>query len=534
MFKLNRVAVACAASLGALTVPEAHAVLPGNCANAAAVEIYLSGASAPQNILGNIMTDLLDAGFTTVYSAPVGSVSAGTDYRAYCGTAKAAIGAIPAGTTVRFVNRAKGGSLWGVNPVARRSSIATLSFADADCVAAASGSVQQFNCKEAGDDLDASNASNRIPDFGVSDVEPAMFKTNVNLADVPAPVASALSSTEVNSLAVSRGFQVIFGLAATENVPQSVQFTRGAVANILSGGVGSWSTIGVTLAPPSGLPSGFTAQAIQNRILVCRREPGSGTQAVSNDYFLRNPCVDGNTANPFAIQPARQPRVSAANASPPLPSGITGGKGTETEPYLIGTAGITPLVIEASTSGEVRNCLAAAQDNTVFKFLAPTGIWYQVDFRNSNSSTYNVWGGIGVLSGESHNNGGVGTATGRRASFRPLNGVPSSAITNGADTGFQAVQAAAQVAAYDFVYENTFQYVTGSISGNTLDFVNAFIDRAQRNSTLINLSARNEAAVLAIPNLAGNGQSTGAIVPNTSILSRWTKNANSCSPFRVR
>lgn len=510
MFKMKSLALACAAASFGLAAQHAAAVVPGLCGNAATIEVNLTGASAPQGILTNLITNLLNPGFTTVFSKAVGSVSAGTDYRAFCGTLLADLTpTLPAGTTVRFVNRAKGGSLWGVNPVARNTPIATLSFADADCVANGS----RFDCSEVGDDLaGAGNPANRAPDFGVSDEEPRIYTIGINLADAPAAVSTALDAAEVAKLDARAGFQVLFGLVATDTLPSTVNFTRANVAALLTGQIARWN---------AGL--GVVGGTYTNdRVIIVRREPGSGTQAASNQYFLDQPCALGNVANSAALNPNRQP--------------VGAGAGTELAPRIINPAvGLGPIVIESSTGGEVRNALLAARNGTNFKYQAPSGIWYQVNFAG------NTWGAIGVLGLDSQNNAaGIGTVAGSTMSFRQINGQPAAGFGTGAQ-GAKAARDAAQVGAYDFVFENTFQTNTDNeadpaFQAVKLPFINAFISLVQKEATLRSLGDANETAVLAIPGLSGNV--TNATVPTAvdtanAGTSRWTKSANTCLPFRA-
>ena len=79
--------------------------------------VYLSGASAPDNFLADIAQGMLTN--ITYYTA------SGTNYRAYAGAANAVPG-IANGTRVLFIKRSAGGSVFGVNPVARAQRVATI------------------------------------------------------------------------------------------------------------------------------------------------------------------------------------------------------------------------------------------------------------------------------------------------------------------------------------------------------------------------------------------------------------------------
>lgn len=193
LFKLNPLAAACAAALG-LSAGNALAL---TAFEAPDVDIYLSGASAPQNLLGEIANKFFDAG-QGIFVYHDNNATAGTftddgrSYRAYYGVVKNVVGSgiNPAlvGKKVRLINRAKGGSVWGVNPVARAEAIANLKINSTDC-ALSSGI---YRCPEQGSDAAQNNTANRVPDFGVSDVEPNMFKSPLNVEFG----ASQLSATE--------------------------------------------------------------------------------------------------------------------------------------------------------------------------------------------------------------------------------------------------------------------------------------------------------------------------------------------------
>jgi len=228
----------------------AKADVPGLCGDVAAnpfgsltavgnnfLDVYFSGASAPQNILGAIAGTFLP-GRTVVFSKATGSSSAGADYRAFCGSLVGLPSPYTAlnGKVLRLINRAAGGSGYGVYPVALNSSITIMSLATADCTSTTAAG-RQFECGNA--------ASPYTPDMGVSDVEPKMFKDPFNLeVDFP----TQLTAAQVNALNTNRTFDTIFAPAATTLITAvKSDFSRMEVATILGGKKTTWSSLGVTL-----------------------------------------------------------------------------------------------------------------------------------------------------------------------------------------------------------------------------------------------------------------------------------------------
>src|SRR4051794_40134341 len=133
--KLKTIHLAGAVALAAFS-SASWAVAPGACAGSTFdIDIYLTGASAVQNSLAGIVAEIMNPGFTVVFDNGT-SGTKGSAYRAYCGTLNASTGAL-SGKKIRLLNRARGGSVFGVNPVARDQAIATLNFADATCAASA-------------------------------------------------------------------------------------------------------------------------------------------------------------------------------------------------------------------------------------------------------------------------------------------------------------------------------------------------------------------------------------------------------------
>ncbi len=221
-----------------------------------------------QKTIGYVVTGMMPGGFDTYYD----TATNGGDYRAYFGTVSGT-GSVLDGKKVLIHNRAKGGSVWGVNPVARAEAIARMTV-DGTCVLSAG----IYKCP---------NTTTAVPDGGVSDVEPAMFiGINVAAGD------SELTDEERSHLTVNSQVGVLFHTIATNNM--NVNLNKRQVNAMLTGLYTDWSSIPTAGAGP---------------ITVCRRVDGSGTQASFNAYY------QGVNCSSTAVPPAD------ANAS--VPGGYT-------------------------------------------------------------------------------------------------------------------------------------------------------------------------------------------------------------------
>src|SRR5262245_59596561 len=132
--KVKQLAAACALAFAGTS---AHALTPFEAPD---ITVFLAGASAPQNFLGFMATQLFQGTQNTdwyAYWSNDGTI--GANYRAYFGTLKTTLQdpnmpAAIAGKKVLVINRAKGGSVWGVNPVARSQQIQWMTITSGNCV----------------------------------------------------------------------------------------------------------------------------------------------------------------------------------------------------------------------------------------------------------------------------------------------------------------------------------------------------------------------------------------------------------------
>ncbi|ODU50843.1 MAG: hypothetical protein ABS92_01765 [Thiobacillus sp. SCN 63-374] len=398
------------------------------------VKIVLSGATAPDGFIESSVKEMLES--ASIKSYRDNATATAFAHRAWYGLAKAGIPGVTAGTPVLFVKRSSGGSVWGVDPVARGSRIESLNFAACTQGGAATGDgskVYDYVCATKGLDPNNANFTNPalnngvISDFGVSDVSPALFKAPYNVEFGQ----NQLSAAEVSRLTIKPVNTVIMGLAVTNAVPLSTTINRADYGNMLMGNVYDWTQIGA-------------GTGTNDQVVACRRVNGSGTQASYNWFFNNFPCQS-------AFAGAVAPTSMGINGSGgDNASGIVSGTGTPADRFVIDpTAGYT--VVNNSTSGDVRNCLMNAQNHTDHNFQGDDGKYYTVKFSNSGSP----FKAIGVLSADSY-----GSESGW--AFRNMGGAgsfaPATQTGSAGATGTAPSKASLLSGAWDFAVELTMQY----------------------------------------------------------------------------
>lgn len=396
--KFKKLAVASAMAVAALS-GQAMAAAPG-IATTPDIDVYLTGASAPQNILGALAQTLFGANtagtFNNYHVFYDNGANIGASYRAYYGALQSPITVnsptvgsvtLAAGTKVRLINRNKGGSVWGVDPVARTQNIAWMNPTGSNCTLQTNTSLAyQYLCAESGSDTNAADVNNRVSDFGVSDVEPAMFKGPLNVEGS----AAQLSPAELATLTPTGVSGLLFGIPATASVPAGINFTRGLYSSLLSGITQDWTTV------DGAINGGIADPAAKTQVVICRRVQGSGTQTTYNAYFNNFPCA-ANSAVPGVAAPLRM--------------GDSAGF-TETASTITVNPAAGFTVIENSASGDVRACLDKAQVGGVHtvNYLTDAGVTKTVT-ANFGTGGYRA---IGTLSLDSTPNANW--------SFRNLNG----------------------------------------------------------------------------------------------------------------
>lgn len=360
--QVKKLSALCALALASLA-GSAHAALTTaqqtvlNDANANGRVVFISGASAVQKgFAGGVAT--LFSGTPFYLAGDETKNIDGNDHFAVAGTLAVAVGGWPVGTNVIVVERTKGGSVQGVNPVARATSIEALDVTAAACGSAGSGTAAApYKC----------TLTSRVPDAGISDVAPKLFKSPVNTEGETAE--PELNASELASLAARPIYGLAFGIPVTSTVGANVKFTRSTVAAIMAGNVGTW---------------GEVATGESGDIVVCRRVPGSGTQAVMNLWAGNYPC------STEANIPADRDSTGYYDSTD-----FTEGAKNYTGQYVVDadTGGL--VVIENSTSGDVRNCLSKAVAGGSYDTSDRDGNPVKVTFNSPGNKA------IGVLSMDS-------------------------------------------------------------------------------------------------------------------------------------
>jgi hypothetical protein len=335
--------------------------------------IYLSGASAVVNFVDNLVTSSSVPGIEKICDTSKkvwkyrDSVT-GTDQNAYLCERATTNPDLPTNKpNILVYKRSAGGSAFGVSPIIAEANgdtaTATLAFlkissACTQTTAPVAGSVLgQIQCPY--NLNDANQVSLHIPDFGVSDVDPAQFVGN----NAPAGF-SDVTADDVSKLTVKSFAALAFGAPVSKNLYyalQAAQKTTGMVpascavgdeseacmpslssAQLASIHSGSWADWNQLKVGDKGLYEWVQANAPAylppvSYLHTCRRENGSGTQAQSNIKFLHDPCT------------------AAAGATPPAIDVLALGLG-EGDGY--------PMIHENNTSGSVANCLNELDDGT--------------------------------------------------------------------------------------------------------------------------------------------------------------------------
>ena len=406
-------------------------------------------------------------------------------HRAWYGLAASGIPGVTAGTPILFVQNAKGGS--GIGSVARAERRESLDFSRClvgGTVAADGGKTYDYFCPTKGLDPDSPNFANPVLNqgylshFGVSSMSPALFKGPYNVEFGQ----TQLSPAELSKLTIKPANTAIMGIVATNEVPLSTVITPADYGNMLMGNIQDWTQIydknydGVNDFDDSAV-SGNT------NVVVCRRVNGSGIQAAYNWFFNNFPCAS-------AFSGSTAPASMGVNGSGgDNASGIVSGSGTQANPFIIdpfgdtgGGYGVVYVVVNNSTSGDVRNCLKNAQNHTDHLIQGDDGYWYVTKFSNSD----NPFKAIGILSGDSYGSENGWT-------FRNLDGAGSFAPatqTGSVDaTGIAPSKANLLSGAWAFAVELSMYYPNATVTNPQGDVIaplagtkKAFVDELIKRS----------------------------------------------------
>jgi len=383
MFSKMKVLSAAVIAAGSMLSSGAFAILPTDTPT---LDLWISGASAQDALLAGLVPSLCDDTPLT-YTDTAGK--AGVDFSAYfCTMSSAKVPGLVGTQKVLVHKRSRGGSAWGVAPVALAGvagqSLAAVNVSQMEIsFSGAGGTVTGNNCKLDSGTRYVCNPANlvdKISDAGVSDVEPTMF-IGSNLIPVGPDYGTvagdagtvALTSSQFAKLKVSPMSAVTFGVVVTTDLRNTLQKAQGKnvgsdaiadmpsltstqIRSLFSGAISDWSQFNVfdstssTWKTLDQLTSSTLATTVVN---VCRRDSGSGTQAQFNAHFLHNPC-----AGSAALLPAPDNSFTSRHIAY-LPAGAAAGL-TSIDAFdsAINDAGPgASLVHEGSASGDLTACL---------------------------------------------------------------------------------------------------------------------------------------------------------------------------------
>lgn len=499
--QVSKIAIACSLAFAAMSAQAVPTNIPANPANV----VFISGASGVDSYLNATASNLLNV---TSYVH-----SADNNYRAYYGTTKAAIGALPAGSNLLIVKRSAGGSAQGVIPLAKSTKIEVPDWANT-AAATADATPNQFTVPV------TTAANGLVPDIGVSDVEPKLF-TGINVEFG----LSELTSAQLATLTVKSWTQLAEGIVTTKAVDDTTVLNNNFIREALAGHYDTWEK----------------ADGSSDPIIIIRRVEGSGTQAAFNSYFHGFP-------NTKAFNGYGQDLPAVTNQS----YGYDGAHaGTKADPIIIDpAAGFT--VFEGSGSGDVRKALQAAQRGVdTGPLLGRENKYYNITFSTVGGPSK----AIGVLSLDSYTS--VSTAATRAAAVpvnidgrgyasgnadangewtvRFLNGngtfdVKNQVVTSATSSGVAPSRVNLLNNNYDFTVEPTLQYRT-STTGYKVAFFNTLVSLLG-NPADIEIGSPNNGAPLAyvaLPTLY-----TKTATGSTRLVADLTRQGNTTAPLHVK
>lgn len=291
------------------------------------LEVFMSGATAPDKALAALFINLCDAGTLDVFRDDPGATSTkGRNHNAYFCTVNSTNvpnltvnGSPVASAKILFHKRSQGGSAQGVNPLIDGVAIAHMRIDNGNCTQVPA--TNTWNCGASG-----ANLVNVVSDAGVSDVEPKLF-TGPNKPSNAAAVNPAQADA---TLEVIPAAGLVFGVPVTDALYIALQkaqnllaapngsgncqpgdytdacmpsLTKSEVATLISGQIKRWSEFSINGTPLTTLTAGMTytdntvnPPVVRNvtpndtKVRYCKRIDGSGTGAQQYAKFLNNPC----------------------------------------------------------------------------------------------------------------------------------------------------------------------------------------------------------------------------------------------------
>jgi len=476
--KLKLIAIAAlAAAAGSAQALSASAIDAARTAGTLK-EIRLTGSSAYRLAIAGHIQTICQAGTVDVFFSAASLIAsgdgAGSGARAYSCTLAKALGNYPVGTNVLIHKRDTGGSILGVANVASNDATTLMMKVSAAACTASSAFTAITSATST-----CSQTETVAPDAGFSDLEPNLLNRAPNLIDnvLGKPSSGSKSAVDISTLTVAPYWQAIFGVAVNLKAYRALQAAQGLTADDTDANRPSLSKNWIRTAMTGNVDT--TAAGLQGwglvlgtggngkTVNICRRDPGSGTQATAQVYFLSNPCDPTHS-----LSAARQ--------------------GSDTKPAPDANAGGVN-VIENSSTGDVLNCLVAADGN------ASTAYAFGI-FSRENVETGKLWRYVRV--------------DGALPSRFIAGTVPSGAV-NGS---------------YDFVGEGTMQWNTAKMA------LPANADKLAA-LTALSINSNTPDAIRVLPTTATANSPDGVMASPlvwSNIQGQWTLLAANQQPYSSR
>jgi hypothetical protein len=277
----------------------------------AEVTLYMSGASAPTHMLREqVVQNLCSAGSPiNVYideqvQAPNGNVQLLFHRELWTVQCTGRTGTDAAGKLLRIAKTDNGGSGQGVTPVANATVKNYLDTAACNAVAGIGATAGNGSTAYTYRVCGSASLLSQIPDMGVSDVEPTVFRGTL---------ASGSDFVQPANWETEPGPGLVFGIVVTtefRNHLQDNEITLGRIAatcddsaenrelescmpslpswyvrSVFTGRINNWSQEEIYGLAPNPALSGNEA-----RVNICRRTQGSGTHATQMIHFNRTNC----------------------------------------------------------------------------------------------------------------------------------------------------------------------------------------------------------------------------------------------------
>jgi len=282
--KSGLVASAVAAALG---TGAAMATVPTVAPNAV---VYAAGGSAEVNpVIAAVCRLMTNVDSYTDVAAGGNSSS----YRVLYGDLKAATGGLSAGAHVLVLYKFNGGS-YANGAVPQTAGGGTLPYPQQSAILSSGDGTtakgQGTVCTVANGGLPTytytigSLNNNQQPDWGITDVEAALFQGPINNPNYPTATATPAGSDLL--------YDLVEGVAVTQALYNyKTNFSKAEVVGILDGFYTDWSQLYGDNGSP--LPAGG--------IILIDRNVGSGTKAAGNQYFLGFPGEGANALTPESV-----------------------------------------------------------------------------------------------------------------------------------------------------------------------------------------------------------------------------------------